>query len=271
MDGRLLTAGVTLVLLAPACLTSTQATRLQKDLNDVKRQVFKLQQDSSGSQRRLREIAEKLADGAPPSGTDPADLGNTVQILLDQIQSLSVQMKEMNKRLDMLQQKLESTAPAGRFQPPPTQADARRHAGPAQVEALVGAPESHDDAIRTFNTAYADYAKGNYELAMMGFSALVKDHPDHPLANDARYWIGECLYSQGRFSNAVAAFDRAIRSCPSCAKTPAALLKKGLSQMHAGQTARGVTTLQSLIQTNPDSEEARLAAEKLKQMGLRSP
>jgi TolA-binding protein len=51
---------------------------------------------------------------------------------------------------------------------------------------------------------------------------------------------------------------------------PASLLKKGLAQIQAGQTTQGVSTLQKLIETQPQSEEARLAAERLQQMGLRS-
>ena len=42
-----------------------------------------------------------------------------------------------------------------------------------------------------------------------------------------------------------------------------------LSQLESGQTSLGVATLQRLIEAHPAADEARLAAERLKDLGLR--
>jgi TolA-binding protein len=49
----------------------------------------------------------------------------------------------------------------------------------------------------------------------------------------------------------------------------AAFLKRGLSLLALKQTAQGVVQLQHVIDTFPRSEEARIAADRLRQLGLR--
>jgi tol-pal system protein YbgF len=140
--------------------------------------------------------------------------------------------------------------------------------GPGSPPAMAGAD---DPETESFNAAYSDYSKGNYELAVMGFSDFLKTHASHPLASDAQYWIGECYFSQGKYKEASEAFDKTTKSWPTCEKAAPALLKKGLAQMELGQTSRAVPTFQKVVSEHPDSEEARIAAARLQQLGLRSP
>ncbi len=248
-------AGAALLLTA-GCLTSTQATRLQTDLDQVKQQLFQIQQDSTATRSRLDEIDHKTGPGAAdPSGAQ-AELQATMQTLLDRIQALQADVDEIRASLARTPTP-GSSLPGGAGTAPPAGSTAG------------GAPSS--PGAQTFNAAYADYSKGNYELSTMGFEEFLRTYPSSPLAGDAQYWIGECLYSQGKFSEAVEAFDKAVTLYPDSDRTPAALLKKGYALIEAGQTSRAVTTLQQLIQTHPDSEEARLAEERLKSLGLRAP
>ncbi|HET6372352.1 MAG TPA: tol-pal system protein YbgF, partial [Candidatus Polarisedimenticolia bacterium] len=125
-------------------------------------------------------------------------------------------------------------------------------------------------ADQVFKTAYADFSKGNYELALLGFTEYLTANPGAPLAEDAQYWTGECLYSQGKFKEAAEAFDRCGARHPGGARAAAAMLKKGYSQIEGGQASQGIATLQKLIETHPQTDEARLAAERLKTLGLRT-
>lgn len=247
------------------CLTSTQATRIQTDLEEVKKQLFQVQQTAAGNRTKLDEIAAQSGgQGAGSPGQN--DLKATLQALLDQNRALAGQIEEIKARLGSLSHDVQQGQ----------QAQPSRGAGAAAAPArpVVPPPGASSPAVGggdpAFNAAYADYAKGNYELAVMAFGDYVKARPDSSLASDAQYWIGECLYSQGKFKEAIEAFDLVAGRYPQAARVPAALLKKGLSQIQAGQSTQGVETLQRLIDSNPQSEEARLAAERLQQMGLRT-
>ena len=49
------------------------------------------------------------------------------------------------------------------------------------------------------------------------------DYPDHKLAGNAQYWIGECYYSQKRFAEAAEEFAKVEKLFPASPKVPAAL------------------------------------------------
>lgn len=131
-------------------------------------------------------------------------------------------------------------------------------------------PGSRDTAAEqmAFREAYADYTRGSYESALMGFQEFLKNYPGSPLAEGAQYYAGDCLFSQQRYDEAASAFTQVIERYPASDKAPAAHLKKGLSLLAMKQTARGVIQLQHVIETYPRSDEARLARERLRQLGL---
>jgi tol-pal system protein YbgF len=254
--------GACLLLLPAGCVTSTQATRLQKDLDDVKRQLFSVQQDTTGSRARIDEISGKLGGGAGGGPSAQPELQRAIQGLIDQIQALNERMDEMKARMATLSQEIQALRPSASRAP---QAQDGAPAGSAASPRPGG--EASDTA---FKTAYADYSKGNYELAVMGFGEFLKSYPGHPMAADAQYWIGECLYSAGKYKEAVEAMDRVAAKYPVSEKIPAALLKKGYAQIESGQSSAAVATLQQLAEKYPQTDEARLAAERLKQLGLRA-
>ena len=121
----------------------------------------------------------------------------------------------------------------------------------------------------TFSAAYADYAKGNYALALSGFQEFLKKYPTSELADNAQFWIAESYYSQGDFETAAAQYDLVVQKYPKGDRVPAAILKHGLCLIELSKTAEGVVLLQHLIQTYPTSEEASLAKQRLETMGVK--
>src|SRR6185436_14816006 len=89
-------AGLTLALTASlsGCVTSSQATRLQKDLDEVKRQLFQVQQDTAGSRTQVEELARGL-NKQGGTASSQADLNASVQSLLDQVQGLAEKIREL--------------------------------------------------------------------------------------------------------------------------------------------------------------------------------
>lgn len=261
-------AALALAVSLSGCVTSTQATRLQKDLDEVKRQLFQVQQDTAASRTQMEELARGPGGRTGGASTSQADLNASIQALLDQIQGLSEKIRELTARMATLSQEIQGLKDAGRrggtpSGPPPSASS------PAFPDETSPEPPT-SAADQSFRVAYADYSKGNYELALMGFTDFLRTSPGHPRAAEARYWVGECLYSQGKYKEAVEAFDLVITKHPGAEKEPAAMLKKGYAQIEMGQTSRGVETLGKLIAAHADTEEARLAAERLRQLGLRN-
>jgi tol-pal system protein YbgF len=133
------------------------------------------------------------------------------------------------------------------------------------------ATEPIDEAAQEadYRSAYNDYTRGTFESAILGFREFLRRWPASPLAGRAQYFIGESHFSQQRYSEAAQAFTLTIENYPGSDKIAAAYLKKGLSLLALKQTARGVIQLQHVIEAYPRTEEARIAADRLRQLGLR--
>jgi tol-pal system protein YbgF len=111
-------------------------------------------------------------------------------------------------------------------------------------------------ALETFNRR--DYA-GSAEQ----FRGFVATFPDHILAGNAQYWIGECFYTQKRFAEAAEEFGRVEQTYPGHRKVPDALLKRGLSLRELRRTAEAQGALERILAKYPQSDAAAKAREFL--------
>lgn len=111
--------------------------------------------------------------------------------------------------------------------------------------------------------ALAQYSGRNYQQATSQFKEFVAAYPDHKLAGNAQYWIGECYYSQKKFTEAAEEFAAVEKTYPSSHKVPAALLKKGLSLAELRQMPEARAALQRIVERYGQSEEAAKAKERL--------
>lgn len=83
-------------------------------------------------------------------------------------------------------------------------------------------------------TAQYEAAKGflnekKYDEAEEGFQNFLKEHGDHILASNAKYWLGETYYVRGNYKKAAREFAEGFQKFPDSAKSPDILLKLGLS------------------------------------------
>jgi tol-pal system protein YbgF len=145
--------------------------------------------------------------------------------------------------------------PAGQKPPPPP-----TEKKPAPVTPTSLSPQE------VYNMAYADYLKGNFDLASDGFKIYLDNFPDSPLADNALYWIGECLFSQRKFNEAVEQFDNLILEYPQGDKVAAAYLKKGLALVELRRKDEALVVFKLLTSKYPLEEEARIGQEKIKEL-----
>ena len=79
-----------------------------------------------------------------------------------------------------------------------------------------------------YNTAYLDFTRGKYEVAIGEFRRYIGSYPQSDNADNAQYWIGECFYSLGKLDSAEAGFRQVIAAFPKGNKVAAAEYKLGL-------------------------------------------
>lgn len=121
------------------------------------------------------------------------------------------------------------------------------------------APESLGGYRRALDTLRA----GHPDVALAAFKRFLDGNPQHDYADNAQYWIGECLYDQQQFRAAERAFRTVVERYPHGNKVPDAMLKLGFTLQSLGDEAQGRAVLESLARAFPKHEAARLASERL--------
>jgi tol-pal system protein YbgF len=110
------------------------------------------------------------------------------------------------------------------------------------------------------------------DLAMSGrtaeginqFRNFLQDYPNGRYAANAEYWIGECLYAQRNYKDALAQFQLVNMRYASHHKNADALLKAGITLSKIGDK-QGATEKYRILMTDfPNSE----AAKRVRKMGL---
>jgi len=258
------------LLLSVGCVMPDQMSRIEKDLADVRHELRQVQREQAEVLQKLAEVESTPAgEEDPVTRTEMADLTLSVQQVSRNVAVSDERMNDLGRRMDRLVEEMargrqQSMRPSG--QPP-------QNPGPIGDSGLeggappAGGPTATPDPEALYNTAYTDFNKGNYALAISGFDEYVERFPDSALADNAAYWIGECHFSQGNFDEAVRAFDRMLQSYPESDKAAAGNLKKALAYLEQNQISQSIVQLHHVVSTYGGSDEAKIARDKLTSLG----
>ena len=135
--------------------------------------------------------------------------------------------------------------------------------------ANVPAPVSTGgDPALEYQTAFDALKQGRYAESAALFNAFMRQHPDHELADNAMYWLGESHYVTQNYQAALETFRGLIQRYPEGEKTADAELKIGYCLYELGQYADAELALSGVIQRYPDSTVARLAESRLRALAL---
>ena len=118
------------------------------------------------------------------------------------------------------------------------------------------------EAKRSYDAALALVNGKQYGPALDAFAAFLVKYPDHPYADNAMYWRGECYFAQGEYLRAVEQFDGVVARFPLGGKTSDALLKLGICQQKLGNPTKAKEYFDKLGREWPRSDAARHIPEK---------
>ena len=252
---------------------------IYEDIQVLKRQLLVLEEKLDRNAADIESLKAQVGDLQSLVKLLQADQGNVqegiknvpsqYQFLLDKIEQANQLLAKISE--DLLTMK-GGPAPAL----VPRQEAKEKLAAPVEKKSEEQKPELPPVVPSTslspqevYNTAYADYLKGNFDLATEGFKIYRDNFPDSPLADNALYWIGECLFSQRKFSEAIDEFNDLILDYPQGDKIAAAYLKKGLALAELRRKDEALGVFKLLVSKYPLEEEARIAQEKIKELSAK--
>jgi tol-pal system protein YbgF len=238
---------------------------------------------------------EQQAQNKDQSGTG---MVNQMQQLQSQVQQLQGQIEELQHQLQTLDDKnkaqytdldarlgrleggnagaaaaagnnpqAQAGNPAAAASAAPVASNTASQPATAGSSAAAGDPAA---AQAAYDVAFKAIRAGNYVEASREFRSFIQQYPNHALAPNAWYWLGESYYATTNYPVALESFQQLLSQFPQSDKAPDALLTVGYSQLELKQTAAAKATLTKVTTKYPGSKVASLAQERLQRLQLQS-
>jgi tol-pal system protein YbgF len=266
---------------AAGCVSTSDFEAAQRQISELQEELANIKRTAS-SKDEVQNVNVRIAEQTETLLKSNATLVTKVAEMDERVQTTQGAVEQATFRLDQVAQQVTATrrdvdelktrvttlqtAPAP---PAPVTGSGTGSGTAASGEMTVPAPATPDvNPMETYQAAYRDYQRGNFDLAIEGFSDYLGSSANSDLADNAAYWIGESLFSQKKYREAIEQFDAVVTKYPKSDKVPGALLKKGYAYINVGEKAQGVVQLQYVLHEHPRSQEASLARQKLKQLGI---
>jgi len=233
------------------CVFSNCASR--REIVKLKRQADYLEESHKRLEERTAEMDSLLKEQLEITNRLRADLATILggmdermEIVESKLEDLGQRFPELSRKMEMVKQKLSNSSDTGSV-------------SDTSVKINV-------DPQKLYDASYLDLTKGNYDLAITGFSSYLKYFPETELAGNSQYWLGECYYAKKNYTRAAIEFHKVLENYSTGNKVPSALYKLGLSLLEIKSTDQANKYFEELISKYPNTQEAKLAQAKLKQI-----
>ncbi len=261
---------------------------IYQDIQAIKQQLLELNQQVQRNNEDIQTLAEQLSEVLRLTRdarkdfagfqAEQKNLPAQYQILLERYDAIRSELARIAERLIEIQR---AALPPAEEEGQPQAEEQPETAREAAEEAAAKQADESEEKPKTtlppnlspqevYNMARSDYLKGNFQLAVEGFSMYKEHFSDSPLVDNAQYWIGECYFSQEKYEEAITQFNDLILLYPQGDKIAAAYLKKGFSLANLGKTDEALAVLKLLVSKFPLEDEAKIAQQKIQELEKQS-
>jgi tol-pal system protein YbgF len=212
---------------------------------------------------KLRGKIEELGHGVTTAEKRQRDMYLDLDTRMRRVeQSVAASQKKEQELVAALEERLRKVEQS-------VQAIQAQPAIPAPVNTAAASeaapPAPTETPQRAYDSAMASYRAGDYQGAINGFGSFLQQYPQHALASNAQYWIGDAYFQLRDYKAAIEAQRRLLSTFPDSSKVPDALLNLGSAELGLGDATAARKTWDELIAKHPNTE----AAEKAKQRSSR--
>jgi tol-pal system protein YbgF len=216
----------------------------------------------------------RLSALGPLFALSPALFACSTATLREQVGRLEHEVARLQSREDRLEERLDAVELSqhemhARASEPATEpvrnelavvrVDPEALAPATLLEVEADAPEGNPraDASAAYQAALDLVKARRYDEAEQDLAGFLARYPNHPHADNALYWSGECSYARGDYRGAVHRFRELVERYPAGNKVPDALLKLGMSQRELGDEKAARQSFALLRRNYPTTEAAQ--------------
>ena len=270
MNGnRLSSLFLVATLAAPVTAIADKAQdQMLAELRQLQIQINVLQTNQGRLEQALERMSKLLIEQDSSIRRTMVDTETTLDAVQENLGALSERLDETNGRLGNLRRAVASLRPTQPILIPegPAGGGPTSSGGATPPPIAKPLPRSSAGSADLYQQAYTDYTQGRYPLAVSGFKELIAANPDSDLADNAQYWIGECLLAQRQYREALEAFGAVLSLYPNSNKLPESTYKKAVALEALGSRADAIVQLELVIEYFPQSPAARAAKGMLRSL-----
>ena len=261
---------LSLALSHPLSAQSDEERQIMADLRILQMQTQELALMVAILTKALDDMSLSVTDQAAINRQAFADsrllvdtVANSIRVLREKVDDTNVRISSFSQEIEALRMSI-PRFPATVDDSEATESEGEQVSAPSPEPPLPTNPGISPQ--RLYDNAWADYSTGQWSLAIAGFDTYIKTFPRSDLADDAQFYIGETHYNDGRFADAVLAYDEVIVNHSEGNAVPEAQYKKGLALDRLGDTDQARETFQTVLDSFPDSRMAALALQALNRL-----
>ncbi len=129
---------------------------------------------------------------------------------------------------------------------------------PTQKTSVTTKPSTISSDL--FSKAHGQYKNGNYKTAYKNFEQYVENNRSGEKNIEARYMMGECLFWQKEYDQAILQYQKIISNYPRHSKAASALLRQGMAfeKLSDNETAKIIyKKISSSYSSSPEAKTAK--------------
>jgi tol-pal system protein YbgF len=253
---------------APAAAQNREHQQMAAELRMLQEQQQQIATTLTQLGEALKAINARIDETNNATRKGFADEKLVVDAMATDLRTIRERVDDSNVRLGTLREEVDAirtTLPslaqpqtAAPVDPADPNAGAVASVPPPAAPSTVGLSPT-----RMYEQAFGDYAAGQYSLAITGFESFLRTFPQSAMADDAQFYIGETYAAQSRFAEAITAYNAVIQNYPMGDQVPTAYFKRGAAQERLGQSDQARASWEAAVRLFPDTDGARLAAQRL--------
>ena len=250
---KLLLSALAILLLLTACAMNQDLQVLRENDEKQSNKIDKNEKDITSLFVRMDEIGSGDKPDTRQYYQDNQQLLQKIQQMATQIERLESDVRRLSEqavRMQRLEKKIESQVQA-----------------PVQAQAVAQAP-ANDSSMQDYHyqKAREAYVANDLAKAAEQFREFIRKYPDHQLAANSQYWLGECYYGMDNYTAARNEFNKVVDFYTKSSKVPDAMVKIALTYKQQGQSEQAKTELQRLVKQYPKYERMDLVRSLLKEL-----
>ncbi|MBL6974413.1 MAG: tetratricopeptide repeat protein [Deltaproteobacteria bacterium] len=237
------------------CVTLTRHNVLKARVTAMEREKAELETEQERDRERMKRLHKDLVEATEALRKGGANLGADIDTVKADVARLQGTDEETSYQLSRILEDLEMIKKA-----------LDEKLGLSLIKLPKGVTDKPDSLQKAGKKAMG---KGDYRTARGLFQRILDSHPDHSLASQAQFLIGETYFKEGKQQQAIREYQRVHDSFRDVKSAPVEMALARIAEilLAQGDCEKARSVLKYLIEYDRKSPEAKAARDRLKKLG----